>query len=159
MKVDGPVLSAAERWRAGPYYRRRQTLSAMKARQSAKIHEIADALVSAGFVALDEQAKALGLGRSTTWTVLKSSYKNSGISATIINRILSSPQLPPAVRAKVIEYVEEKLAGLYGHGQVRRRRYIALLNPALTERDHLNNVAPLQPDVEIEEVVVELAEK
>ena len=76
------------RWQANSHrLRRPQTLSEMERRQSVKIHEIADALVAAGFVTLDKEAKALGLGRSTTWTVLKNGYKNSGISASIIDRM------------------------------------------------------------------------
>ena len=45
----------------------------MKARQSSKIRELAEAVKSAGFLALDEQAKALGLSRSTAWTVQRRS--------------------------------------------------------------------------------------
>ena len=37
----------------------------MKARQLAKIQEIGQALIDAGFRSLDEQAYALGLSRST----------------------------------------------------------------------------------------------
>ena len=64
---------------------------------------------------LDDQANALGLSRSTTWTILKGRHKASGLSADIINRMLAAPRLPPLVRAKVLEYVEEKTAGRYGH--------------------------------------------
>ena len=78
----------------------------MKALQSSKIREIGEALVAAGFRALDEQAEALGLCRSTTWTILKGNYKNSGLSAATLNRILASPQLPPIVRAKIHEYID-----------------------------------------------------
>jgi hypothetical protein len=42
----------------------------MKARQAAKIRELGHALVDAGFLTLDEQSKAVGLARSTTWTIL-----------------------------------------------------------------------------------------
>ena len=52
----------------------------MKARQSIKIKEIKSALIESGYVTLDQQAKALGLARSTTWTIIKGSYKNSGFS-------------------------------------------------------------------------------
>ena len=41
-----------------------------KARQRSKIREIGDALVTSGFSTLDEQAKVLGLCRSTVWTLL-----------------------------------------------------------------------------------------
>jgi DNA invertase Pin-like site-specific DNA recombinase len=56
----------------------------MKARQSAKIRELREALVASGFLTLDEQSKALGLSRSTTWTILKGNHKASGLSAAII---------------------------------------------------------------------------
>src|SRR5262249_57664579 len=60
----------------------------MKARQSSKIRELAEAVKSAGFLTLDEQAKALGLPRSTAWTIHKASHKTSGFSAPIINPLL-----------------------------------------------------------------------
>src|ERR671936_866312 len=66
----------------------------MKARQSCKIRELADAVKSAGFLTLDEQAKALGLSRSTAWTIRRASHKASGLLASIINRMLAAPELP-----------------------------------------------------------------
>jgi hypothetical protein len=98
-------------------------VSEMKARQCAKIEELRKVLIATGFRSLDEQAKALGLSRSTTWTIIKASHKNSGLSASIINRILAKPQLPPLVRAIVVEYVEDKLAGLYGHNKISLQRF------------------------------------
>jgi hypothetical protein len=86
----------------------------MKTRQSSKIRELAEAVESAGFLTLDEQAKALGLSRSTAWTIRKAIHKASGLSASIINRMLAAPELPPLARTKVLEYVEEKAGGLYG---------------------------------------------
>jgi hypothetical protein len=68
-----------------------------------------------GLITLDEQANALGLGRSTTWAILKGDHKASGLSAIIVNRMLSAPKLPPLVRTKILEYVREKTSGLYGH--------------------------------------------
>src|SRR5215471_7103640 len=47
----------------------------MKARQSSKIRELAEALKSAGFLTLDEQAQALGLSRSAASTILRASHK------------------------------------------------------------------------------------
>lgn len=105
-----------------------QTFAEMKARQSAKIKEIADALLSSGFLTLDAQARALGLCRSTTWTLLKSNHKSTGISAKIINRILAAPQLPPVVRAKTLEYVDEKVAGCYGHCKKTRCKFVTSIN-------------------------------
>ena len=95
--------------------------------QAEKIREIGEALVSSGLVTLDEQAEALGLCRSTTWTILQANHKNSGLSATVINIMLDSPRLPPAVRAKILEYVEEKIAGRYGHGLLQLSRFVKRL--------------------------------
>jgi hypothetical protein len=100
----------------------------MKARQSAKIRELAEAIKSAGFFTLDDQAKALGLSRSTAWTIRKASHKASGLSASIINRMLAAPELPPLARTKILEYVEEKAAGLYGGSRSQRRKFAARLS-------------------------------
>ena len=104
------------------------TVADRKTRQAAKIRELGDALIASGIVTLDAQAEALGLSRSTTWTILKGNHKSSGLSAAIINRMLAAPQLPPLVRAKVLEYIEEKTAGLYGDCQPRLRKFVALLS-------------------------------
>ncbi len=118
-----------------------QVASALKGRQAGKIQEIADALVASGCVALDQQARALGLGRSTAWNILVSHYKNTGLSAKTINHILSSPRLPQRVRVLVVEYVEDKLAGRYGHNKLQRRRFAALLTAMLAESGHLEDIA------------------
>jgi hypothetical protein len=95
----------------------------MKARQRAKIEEIGAALVSAGCVSLDEQAKALGLCRSSTFALRRAGHKTSGLSAATIHSMLSAPSLPLTVRAKIVEYVEEKTAGLYGHSECQIRAF------------------------------------
>ena len=94
-----------------------------RAVQSSKMRELKDVLVAAGFVALDEQAAALGLCRSTTWTIMRGTHKNSGLSVAVINRMLACPRLPGPVRAKLTEYVREKMAGCYGHSQAQLRRF------------------------------------
>src|SRR5262245_50345271 len=94
-------------------------LMEFKARQSAKIKELGEALIAAGFCMLHQQAKALGLTRSTTLTILKASHKSSGLSAAVINRMLAAPQLPPRVRLKIFEYICEKSAGHYGDNRRR----------------------------------------
>ena len=99
----------------------------MKARQSAKLRELRQALMDAGFVRLDKQARVLGLSRSTAWTVMGGSHKCSGVSAAIIKRMLNSPQLPPSAKTVLLEYVEEKSAGTYGHGQHQLRLFRAQL--------------------------------
>ena len=100
----------------------------MKARQSSKIRELAEAVESAGFLTLDEQARALGVPRSTAWTIRRASHKASGLTASIINRMLTAPQLPPLVRSKILEYVEEKAAGFYGGSQNQLRNFVARLS-------------------------------
>src|ERR1700730_14428492 len=68
------------------------SIADMKARQAGKIREIGEALMSVGVVTLDAQANALGLPRSTTWTILTAEHKGYGISAKIISRMLNSEQ-------------------------------------------------------------------
>jgi len=96
-----------------------------KARQSSKIRELRIALRSAGLIGLDEQARVLGLPRSTTWKILKGDHKASGLSAMVVSRMLSAPRLPPVVRTKILEYVREKTDGLYGHGKRELLRFSA----------------------------------
>ena len=96
-----------------------------KARQSSKIRCLSETLIAAGFLTLDAQAKVLGLARSTAWTIFRSTHKGSGLSAATINRMLRSPGLPLAVRAKLIEYVEEKASGAYGHSKTHLRKFCA----------------------------------
>ena len=106
------------------------TTGAMKACQTAKIKELGTALLAAGFGTIDEQAKALGLSRSTAWTILKANHKSSGLSAAVINRILAAAQLPPAVRRTVLDYVKAKAAGHYGGSIAQRRRFLVRLSAA-----------------------------
>jgi hypothetical protein len=95
----------------------------VKERQSLKIKELSNALVAAGLLSLDEQATALGLSRSTTWTILKAKHKNYGLSGSVINRILKRRRLDRRVRAKLIEYVQEKASGYYGHNKTQLRLF------------------------------------
>jgi hypothetical protein len=85
---------------------------------SSELGRIADALISSGYTSLDDQAKALGLGRSTAWTIAKNKHKLGRLSAKTINRILANPQTPPAVRAVLHEYVTQRNAVAHG----RRKR-------------------------------------
>ena len=99
----------------------------LKARQSSKIREIGEALITAGFVSLDAQAKVFELPRSTAWTILSTKHKGTGISARTICRMLSSKRLPPFVRAKIMEYAEERAAGIYGGTKTQNRRFASKL--------------------------------
>jgi hypothetical protein len=102
-------------------------LSEMKARQSARIAEIRDALVAAGFDTLSKQAAALRLSKSTAWAVLQADHKSSGLSASVINRMYRSQELSPTARRVIDEYVHEKLQGVYGHTTTALKRFRAQL--------------------------------
>jgi hypothetical protein len=90
-------------------------VSQMKARQSASIAEIREALIAAGFDTLTKQAAVLRLSKSTAWAILQAQHKSSGLSASVINRILRSQELPQNARRAIEEYVHQKLLGAYGH--------------------------------------------
>ena len=100
-------------------------LTEAKARQATRIRELGSALTASGLVTLGEQARALGLSRSSAWAVLKANHKTSGLAAGTINQMLSSPALPTPARVTILTYVDEKLAGLYGHNKTQLRRFAA----------------------------------
>jgi hypothetical protein len=122
--------SIPEPHRRGDRVQKGSTLSVaeMKARQTAKLRQLADVLIAAGFRTLGEQAKVLGLSRSTTWTILNANHKGSGLSAGIANRILAAPRLPQPVRSILVEYARERAAGLYGGSMAQGRRFAARLS-------------------------------
>jgi len=99
------------------------SISDLKARQAAKLKEIGEALVAVGYDKLEDQAAALGLSRSTTWTIIKGTHKGSGLTAATLNRMLSAPDLHPLVRRKVLEYIENRCDGRYGSTRNSRRRF------------------------------------
>lgn len=70
--------------------------------------EINVALRAAGLTRLDEQARALGLSRSTAWTIVAGQHKLDRLQKRTVARILASPQLPPAVRAVVLRYARDR---------------------------------------------------
>jgi DNA-binding CsgD family transcriptional regulator len=120
-----------------------QSLAAKKVRQSTSIREIANALTASGFCTLDEQARALGISRSTAWTILKSPHKASGLSAKLISHMLTREQLPPLARDKFLEYVDEKAAGNFGHSVRLRRKFVtALAATSIEEIVHLRKDEP-----------------
>jgi hypothetical protein len=97
--------------------------------QAAKIRQIADALIARGYISLNEQAGVLGLSRSTTWDIIRGTHKNSGLSGAVINRMLAQPRLPQAARARILEYVEDKSAGIYGHTPSQVWRFLEAISP------------------------------
>ena len=102
-----------------------------KARLVLKLADVREALIAAGFRTAAQQAHALGVSRSTAWALLNRG-KRVGPSAVVLKRILSSPNLPPAVRRKVEEYIKEKIAGRYAHDKRRVRWF----------RDQFPTIAP-----------------
>jgi hypothetical protein len=76
--------------------------------------------VAAGFDTAAKQAIVLGVTRPTAWALLNRD-KRAGPSAKIIKHILSSPNLPAAARRRVEEYIKEKIDGVYGYSEARRR--------------------------------------
>jgi hypothetical protein len=72
------------------------------------LQQIAEALVQAGHRSLDDQARALGIHRSTTWTIIKTKHKLGRLSAKTTKRILANPNTPPSVRAIVAKYLAER---------------------------------------------------
>lgn len=69
---------------------------------------ISEALIASGYTSLDEQAEALGLHRSTTWTIVKKKHKLGRLSTKTIDRILTNPETPAAVRTVVQHYAVQK---------------------------------------------------
>ena len=107
------------------------SVSEMKARQAAKLREIREALVADGVVGLTEQAAALGLSRSTAWTIVTGIHKGSGLSVRTINRMLAMPLLPPTVRSTILDYIKEKTAGNYGGARLRKfASRVVVLSPS-----------------------------
>jgi len=126
------------------------SVKSMKARQCSKIAELRLVLEQSGYRSLDQQASAFGLSRSTTWAILSASHKGSGISGSVLKRMLRSPTLPPSAKRWIAEYVSEKLGGAYGHSTKRLRIFRAQVaieemnavveSPEFTDRRPLETV-------------------
>jgi len=72
------------------------------------VQQISDALIRFGYVTLDAQAKALGINRSTAWTIVKTKHKIGRLNTNTISRILANPETPPVVRAVVQQYLAQR---------------------------------------------------
>lgn len=83
---------------------------------------ISEALIASGYTSLDEQAKALGLHRSTTWTIIKKKQKLGRLCAKTIDRILSNPETPAAVRIAVQQYAVQKSSARKSRRPTQTRR-------------------------------------
>jgi hypothetical protein len=95
-------------------------LLAMKARQSDKIRQLAEVAKAEGLLTLDGLADAFGIPRSTAATIRKGQHKASGLSASIVNRMLTAPNLPSSVHTVLRQYIAEKTDGLYGWSSRQR---------------------------------------
>src|SRR5260370_36935689 len=75
--------------------------SEIKARQSAKIRQLAEAAKLTGLQTLDELATTFGIPRSTAWTIRNGGPKASGPSWSFMQRLLSPPNVPPVLRSNL----------------------------------------------------------
>ena len=75
---------------------------------SIELGRISEALISSGYTSLDQQAQALGIHRSTAWTIVKNKHKLGRLSAKTIDRILTNPGTPPSVRAVIQQYLAKR---------------------------------------------------
>jgi hypothetical protein len=72
-----------------------------KGTHSIELRHISEALIVFGYTSLDEQAKALGVHRSTAWTIIKKKHKLGRLNRQTAQRILENPDTPLSVRAIV----------------------------------------------------------
>jgi hypothetical protein len=82
-------------------------LNTSSARRTIPVQDIADALIKAGYKSLDGQAKALGIHRATTWTIIKTEHKLGHLNAKTTERILANPELPLCIRDVLQRYAAE----------------------------------------------------
>jgi hypothetical protein len=84
---------------------RLQVLHELNARKN-KIQDITAALISSGYVSLDEQSKRLGLPRATVWTIRTNKHKLGRLSAKTIQRVIANPDAPPLVLSAMRAYIQ-----------------------------------------------------
>ena len=80
----------------------------MPPKHTVGLQHISEALIASGYTKLDAQAKALGLHRSTAWTIIKTKHKLGRLSTKTTKRILTNPELPSSVRSVVQTYLAER---------------------------------------------------
>jgi hypothetical protein len=73
-----------------------------------RLRKIGEALTAAGYETLDEQAKALGVKRSTAWYIVNGKNKRDRLSEKTTKRILANSHTPPSVRAIIRQYLAER---------------------------------------------------
>jgi hypothetical protein len=72
------------------------------------VQHVSQALIASGHITLDQQAKALGIHRSTAWTIVKTKHKLGRLSRKTTRRILTNPETPPSVRSVIQQYLAER---------------------------------------------------
>jgi len=72
------------------------------------IQPIANAVIKAGFISLDAQAKALGVSRSTAWTIMKAKHKLGRLNSKTAQCILANANTPVSVRELVQTMLEDR---------------------------------------------------
>ena len=82
---------------------------------------ITDALVRSGYRSLDAQARALGLSRSTAWTIISGKHKRGRLHVNTTVKILTNPALPMQVRAAVEAYAASVNLGTALRSRRRKR--------------------------------------
>ena len=75
------------------------------------LQQIREALIMSGYSKLDQQAKALGLHRSTAWTIVKAKHKLGRLNAQTTRRILANSDTPPDVRSVIQKHLDERFTG------------------------------------------------
>jgi hypothetical protein len=87
-----------------------------------ELQHISEALIASGYTRLGQQAKVLGVHRSTAWTIVKTKHKMGRLSDKTTKRILASRELPPAVRSVVQKYMAERSNALAIRAERLNRR-------------------------------------
>ena len=93
-------------------------------RRTVGLQQISEALIASGYTTLDQQAKALGISRSTAWTIIKTKHKMGRLHTKTTQRILANPDTPPFVRSVIKQYLAERSIAV--HRQPRRKPDAAL---------------------------------
>jgi len=104
--VEGPPDSKRSRLRARLEAVR--LLNASSVRRTIPVQRIADALVEAGYISLDQQARALGVHRATAWTIMRTKHKLGYLNGKTAERMLANPELPTCIRDVLHRYATEK---------------------------------------------------
>jgi len=69
---------------------------------------IANALIKAGYLSLDAQAKALGVSRSTAWTIVNTKQKLGRLNNKTARCILANPNAPASVHVIIRTMLDRK---------------------------------------------------